>query len=100
MATRMAAELTQMDQRNAVLEACADSSKITGHDGTGERSLGKPVLDMEIYMSTLTGNTAIQKHNVLEITDEQMKGNVAELIDSKLKTGLKMSRDSRGEEGV
>ena len=53
MATEMAAEVEQLKQKVAVLEALMSSSKITGPDGTGERSLGKTVLDMEIYVSTL-----------------------------------------------
>ena len=53
MATEMAAEIAQLKQKIAVLEAFMSSSRITGPDGTGERSLGKTVLDMEIYVSTL-----------------------------------------------
>ena len=90
MATEVAAELAQMKQRIAVVEALASSSKITGPDGTGERSLGKTVLDMEIYVSTLISNPSVQKHQ--EIIDEQMKGNVEELIASKLRTALKTSK--------
>ena len=100
MATEMAAELAQMKQRRAGLEAFMNSIKITLADGIGERSLGKTVLDMDTYVSTLINDPSLQKRNANESIDERMTGNVEELIYSKLRTALKMSKDSRGEEGA
>ena len=70
-----------------------NSSRITGPDGTGERSLGKTVLDMEIYVSTLISDPPLQQRKANEIIDERMKGNLEELIDSKLRTALKFAKD-------
>ena len=55
---------------------------------------------MEIYARNFISDPPSQNENAKELIAATVEGNAEELVDSKLKTAVKVSRDSRNDEGL
>ena len=69
-------------------EAWKSSSKLTTLDDASERNIGKTVLDMETYVSTLINDPPTKKSDVDATIEQMMREEVKALIDSKLRTAI------------
>ena len=74
------------------------SSNLPGPSGL-ERNLAQTVLDMEIFVSTLTNNPPTQTSTVNALIEEKMTLEVEGLIDIKLRTVMQFAKGNARDEG-
>ena len=66
--------------------------------GTGDRTLAKTRLDMDIYVDSFLNNPPMQETNVGTIIDNQVKTQIEDIIDSELQTAMTFNKGHNRDE--